>query len=328
MDLKYLLIFVTVAALAVAAVALLRCRAVRSVVSGKDAAIALLQKEIENQDKSVKNLSKMYDSVLEYDKNKTEFFSNIIHELKTPISVILGAIQLAEAKLDASGGKENGLMKNYRIIRQNCYRLIRLVNNLLDFTRLDSGYLKLNLANCNITWFAEEIAQSVIPYARQKNIELVFDTQCEEIYTAVDMEKLERTVLNLLSNAIKFTGPSGSIFISTYSAEGKACISVRDTGIGIPAEKQRLIFNRFQQVGSELSRDNEGSGIGLSIAKSFVEMHNGSIKLKSEEGMGSEFIIELPVRHIDQEQKDNMPEMQFKMAEAVNIEFSSVHPSA
>ena len=328
MESEYLLIFTAVAALMIAVVVLLRYRALGIVISEKDKLIHEQQKEIESQGKSVKNLSMLYDSVLEYDKNKTEFFSNIIHELKTPLSVILGAIQLTEAKLQASGGEENGLMKNYRIIRQNCYRLIRLVNNLLDFARLDSGYLKLNLTNCNIVWFVEEIAQSVIPYARQKNIELVFDTQCEEIFTAVDMEKLERTVLNLLSNAIKFTGPSGSVFVNTYSSEGKAFISIRDTGIGIPAEKQREIFHRFQQVGSELSRENEGSGIGLSIVKSFVEMHQGDIKLKSTEGNGSEFIIELPVRHIEQEYKNDMPDRQVKMVEAINIEFSTVHSPA
>lgn len=325
---EYLLIFSTVAALVIAAVALLRYRSRDIALSQKDKLIDQQQKEIESQEKSAKNLSLLYDSVIGYDKNKTEFFSNIIHELKTPLSVILGAVQLAEAKLQASGGEENGLMKNYRIIRQNCYRLIRLVNNLLDFSRLDSGYMKLNLTNCNIVCFVEEIAQSVIPYARQKNIELVFDTQCEEIYTAVDMEKLERTVLNLLSNAIKFTGPSGTVFVNTCCNEGKALISVRDTGIGIPSDKQHEIFHRFQQVGSELSRENEGCGIGLSIVKSFVDMHQGDIKLKSSEGRGSEFIIELPVRHIEQEQKENMPDRQVKMAEAVNIEFSTVHSQA
>lgn len=328
MDFEYLLIFAVIAALVIAAVVLLRYREAGKALSEKDKTIRQQQAEIENQGKFVKNLSKLYDSVLEYDKNKTEFFSNIIHELKTPISVILGAIQLAEAKLQATGGEENGLMKNYRIIRQNCYRLIRLVNNLLDFTRLDSGYLRLNPVNCNIAWFTEEIAQSVIPFAKQKEIELVFDTQSEEIYTAVDMEKLERAILNLLSNAIKFTSPSGSVFVSTYTNEGKAFISVRDTGIGIPAEKQQEIFNRFQQVGSELSKENEGSGIGLSIVKSFIEMHQGTVKLKSAEGMGSEFIIEIPIRHIEQEKTDEIPDRYTRTIEAVNIEFSAVHPSA
>lgn len=324
---EYLLIFAAAVALGVAAVMLFRNRALGIALSGKDKLIEQQRQEIESRGKFVKNLSMLYDSVLEYDKNKTEFFSNIIHELKTPLSVILGAVQLAEAKLQASG-EENSLLKNYRIMRQNCYRLIRLVNNLLDFARLDSGYLKLNLTNCNIAWFVEEIAQSVIPFARQKDIELVFDTQCEEIITAVDMDKLERTILNLLSNAIKFTGPSGAVYVSTYASEGKAFISVRDTGIGIPPEKQREIFHRFQQVGSELSRKNEGSGIGLSIVKSFVEMHQGDIKLKSAVGKGSEFIIELPVRHIEQEEKEDVTERQVKMVEAVNIEFSAVQSPA
>lgn len=328
MDLDYLLLIAAAACLALAAFMLLRYRAVRASLSEKDRLIELQQADIENQHKFVRNLSKLYDSVLEYDKNKTDFFSNIIHEIKTPISVILGAMQLAEAKVQASDCEENGLMKNYRIIRQNCYRLMRLANNLLDFARLDSGYLRLNLTNCNLVYFTEEITQSVVPFARQKDINLVFDTQNEEINTAFDLEKLERVILNLLSNAIKFTGPSGSIYVSTGVSEDRAYISVRDTGIGIPPDKQREIFDRFQQVGSELSRENEGSGIGLSIVKSFAELHQGTIRIVSEQGKGSEFIIELPIRHVEKENGAAPPDRQFKITEAVNIEFSSVQTIA
>lgn len=324
MDLDYLLLIAAAVCLALAVFMLLRYRAVRTSLSEKDRLIGLQQKEIENQGKFVRNLSKLYDSVLEYDRNKTDFFSNIIHEIKTPISVILGAIQLAEARVQASDCEENGLMKNYRIIRQNCYRLMRLANNLLDFARLDSGYLKLNLTNCNLVYFAEEITQSVIPFARQKEIDLVFDTQNEEINTAFDLEKLERVILNLLSNAIKFTGPAGSVYVSTGVREDKAYLSVRDTGIGIPPDKQREIFDRFQQVGSELSRENEGSGIGLSIVKNFVELHQGTIRIVSEQGRGSEFIIDLPIRHVEKESRSDLPDRQFKITEAVNIEFSTV----
>jgi Signal transduction histidine kinase len=293
----------------------------------KDKIIKEQLKEIENQSKSIKNLSNLYESAIQYDKKITDFFSNITHDLKTPISVILGAIQLIEMKKSGYTDEQNKNHMNYQIIRHNCYRLLRLANNLLDFARLDSGFLKLNLTNCNIAYLSEEITQSVIPYAKQKQINIIFDTQHEEINTAVDIDKIERAILNLLSNAIKFTPAGGSIFVSVSSFTDIVSISIKDTGIGIPVDKQKEIFERFRQVNSKLSKDNEGSGIGLSLVKSFVELHKGIIKVSSIDNKGSEFIIELPIRHI--EEHDGKPEdpavtdRNVKIAEAANIEFSN-----
>lgn len=284
-------------------------------------------REIEENNRSIKNLSGLYESAIQYDKSITDFFSNITHDLKTPISVILGAIQLVDLKKQ-SWNEESGIyLKNYQIIRHNCYRLLRLANNLLDFARLDSGYLKVNLTNCNIVYLIEEITQSVIPYAKQKQIELIFDTQYEEINTAVDIDKIDRIVLNLLSNAIKFTAPDGIIMVNVSNKNDRVSISVKDTGIGIPEEKQKDIFERFHQVGSKLSKDYEGSGIGLSLVKSFIELHQGTINLKSKENSGSEFIITLPLHQLEEHNKKSEDEMvsdrQNKISEAVNIEFSS-----
>ncbi len=292
----------------------------------KEVIIAAQLEEIEIQNKSIKNLSNLYDSTIQYDRNITDFFINITHELKTPLSVILGAIQLMELKNQTSSDqdKNNG---TYRIIRLNCYRILRLVNNLLDFARLDSGYLKLNPANCNIVSLVEEITESVLPYARQKQLTLLFDTQHEEIVTAVDMEKIERVILNLLSNAIKFTGQGGQIRVNIYSADNRVYLSVKDTGIGIPKDKQKEIFERFQQVCSNKSREYEGSGIGLSLVKSFVDLHQGTVSVVSEENQGSEFVVSLPVRRLDtHDEKPEEPPVsdhRNKIAEAINIEFSS-----
>ncbi|NJD04346.1 MAG: HAMP domain-containing histidine kinase [Ruminiclostridium sp.] len=293
----------------------------------KDAAIAAQLEEIEMQNKSIKNLSDLYDSTIQYDKDITDFFINITHELKTPLSVIMGAIQLMDLKNQASTeecGKNAG---THQIIRINCYRILRLVNNLLDFARLDSGHLKLNPVNCNIVGFVEEITQSVIPYARQKQLTLLFDTQHEEIITAIDTEKIERVILNLLSNAIKFTGQGGQIKVAIHTMDNRVCISVKDTGIGIPRDKQNEIFERFQQVCSNKSKEFEGSGIGLSLVKSFVDLHQGTINVISEENHGSEFIISLPLRcletHEGKTEEPPVPDHHSKITEAINIEFSS-----
>ncbi len=172
---------------------------------------------------------------------------------------------------------------------------MRLINNLLDTTKLDSGYLKLNLVNCNIVNLVEEITLSVVYYAESKNINIIFDTDVEEKIMAVDPDKIERIVLNLLSNAIKFTGSGGNIYVTVKDFEDNIIISVKDTGIGIPEDKIENIFDRFVQVDKTLRRNKEGSGIGLYLVKSFVNMHEGTIDIQSEIGKGSEFIINIPV---------------------------------
>ncbi len=324
------LLFAILLAIAFAAIALLLLQLyskARQESHDKEVIITAQLEEIESQNKSIKNLSGLYNSTIQYDKDITDFFINITHELKTPLSVIFGAIQLIELKNQQLSGEQDKNAATYQIIRINCYRILRLVNNLLDFARLDSGYLKLNPANCNIVSLVEEITQSVMPYARQKQLSLVFDTQREEIVTAVDLEKIERVLLNLLSNAIKFTGQGGQIKVAVHSMDNRVFISVKDTGIGIPADKQKEIFERFQQVCSNRSRESEGSGIGLSLVKSFVDLHQGTISVISEENKGSEFIISLPLRRLDthEEKPEELPlsDHRSKISEAINIEFSS-----
>ena len=163
-------------------------------------------------------------------------------------------------------------------MKQNCYRLIRLVNNLLDIVKYDSGFITPNMQNENIIYAVEAIAMSIVPYAESKGIKLIFDTDTEEKIIACDVDKIERIILNLLSNALKFTDRGGYIYITTTDNEDKVEISVRDTGIGIPADKKEFIFERFTQVNKALKRNHEGTGIGLSLVKSFVELHGGEIK--------------------------------------------------
>jgi PAS domain S-box-containing protein len=249
------------------------------------------RKQAEQLRKNIEKQERLLNEVQQYDQLKTEFFANISHELRTPVNVILAAVQMMQLGNDFPMDSHK---KYSHIIKQNSYRLVRLVNNLIDITKIDAGYLKLDTKNCNIVNIVEDITLSVVEYASYKQIELLFDTDVEEKIIACDPDKIERIILNLLSNAIKFTDAGGKIVVFLMDQDDKVQISVKDTGIGIPKENQRMIFERFIQVDKSLSRNCEGSGIGLSLVQSLVKMHGGSISIESEYKQGSEFIIELP----------------------------------
>ncbi len=213
--------------------------------------------------------------------------------------------------------------KYLKLIKQNCYRLMKLINNLLDTTKLDSGYLKLNLVNYNIISLIEEITLSVTSYAESKGINIIFDTNVEEKIIAVDPDKIERIILNLLSNSIKFTNPGGNIFVNVKDCEEDVYIHVKDTGVGIPSDKLESIFERFFQIDKTLKKNKEGTGIGLHLVKSFVEMHKGEVTINSELGKGTEFIIKLPSIVCDENIKSKNVVYEANV-ERINMEFSDI----
>ena len=273
---------------------------------------------------------RMAESVEQYDKLKSEFFSNISHELKTPINVIFATAQLLSKIQDDPDlpGYQQKVQKHMTIVIQNCYRLIRLVNNLIDITRYDNGFLKLNPEKHNIVQVVEEIVISVVKYAQAKGITILFDTDTEENLIQCDPDIIERIILNLLSNSIKFTNPGGSITVSVIDKQEGVSISVKDTGIGIPQDKLDIIFDRFRQVDSSLSRNHEGSGIGLSLVKTLVETHKGKIFVTSKPGDGTEFTIELPSKlncEADIQQEDIKDINVKSLIERANIEFSDIY---
>ena len=213
--------------------------------------------------------------------------------------------------------------KYLQIMKQNCYRLIRLINNLLDMTKLDSGFITPQMENGNIVYLIEDITMSIISLAENKGINIIFDTDVEEKLMAFDGDKIERIILNLLSNALKFTDRGGKIYVTVKDNVDNIEISVRDTGVGIPDDKKEMIFERFMQVDKTLKRNNEGTGIGLSLVKSFVELHEGKIILKSEPNIGSEFIIILPVKQASKSL--DVTEIKKDIADRVNIELSDIY---
>lgn len=287
------------------------------------------RKRVEKLENELQEGERKLKETIEYEKLKTTFFSNLSHELRTPLNVILGTIQLLELphKSDKASMTGSGIFKHIKTMKQNCYRLLRLTNNLIDITRVDSGFLSINLQNCNIVNVIEEIVLSVAGYTKSKGIDLVFDTDVEEKFIACDPDKIERIILNLLSNAIKFTDRGGNITVSILDKADRIFISVKDTGVGVPKNKLTTIFDRFVQVDQTLARNHEGSGIGLSLVKSLVEMHGGSIFAESIEGKGSEFTISLPVRAADgsgTSVNTHAVICQSKI-EKINIEFADIY---
>jgi two-component system, OmpR family, phosphate regulon sensor histidine kinase PhoR len=266
----------------------------------------------------------LLNKTLEYEKLRINFFANISHELRTPLNVIFSAHQMLNLSLDKKDVIPDELKKYSHIIRQNCYRLIRLVSNLIDITKIDAGYYEINLQNHNIVQIVEDITLSVAEYAKSKSMELVFDTELEEMMIACDPDKIERIMLNLLSNALKYTPPNGNILVGVCRKDGYAVISVKDSGRGIPQDKQEMIFERFVQANNSTTRDMEGSGIGLSLVKSLVELHRGRVYLKSKYGHGCEFVVELP--EITYEGETAVVKCRRnEHIERINIEFADIY---
>ena len=279
--------------------------------------------ERENAERTRKEREK----AIEYENLRTEFFSNISHEFKTPLNVILGSVQLVDLYLknEMLEDRDNRVHKHVATTTQNCYRLVRLLNNLLDITKIDAGYFETHLQNENIVAIVENITLSVAEYIENKGIYLEFDTDVEERVMACDPDKIERIMLNLLSNAVKFTNIGGCIYVNIEDKESSVVITVKDTGIGIPEDKIDIIFDRFRQVDKSFSRGQEGSGIGLSIVKTLVEMHEGTIKVESKNEIGSEFIIELPVHVLSEQIKKHEKITEQSVVERISIEFSDIY---
>lgn len=257
---------------------------------------------------------------------KDEFISLISHELKTPLNVIYSAIQLIECVyFNQVTDRVKELIGN---IKQNTFRQLRLANNLLDITRLNSGQFKLNMKNIDIVFLTKVIAESVELYANQKNIEMFFESNVESKIISIDEEKYERIILNILSNAIKFTGNDGTItvILNENKESNLIQIKVTDTGIGIPKDKQELIFERFGQVDSNLSRQAEGTGIGLSLVKLLVNILGGIIEVESELGVGSTFIITVPAKKevVDNEFSECL-DVENRLVSEIKVEFSDIY---
>lgn len=230
---------------------------------------------------------------------KDEFLSNITHEFRTPINIIMSTIQLISTSLENNTYKLETLHEHIKYLKRNSNRLLRLVNNLIDITYIKNGYHELNLQNYNIVELVENVCNAVVSNEENDDIKIIFDTDCEEINMACDADEIERILLNLLSNAIKYSFTTAPIIVSIKSNMNNVKISVKDHGIGIPKDYLDRVFDKLTRVDNNLTRHNEGSGIGLAIVKSLVNLHEGNIEVESELGKGSNFIITLPINLVN-----------------------------
>ena len=233
----------------------------------------------------------------ELDLMKTRFFTNVSHEFRTPLSLILTPL---EGMIKAAA--EPAQRTQYQLIHRNARRLLNLVNQLLDFRKMEVQELKLHATEGNIIQFIEESAGSFTDIAEKKQIRFSYTALLKNLYTRFDHDKLERIIFNLLSNAFKFTSENGAVSVAVScvkkDTDTQLEIKVTDTGIGIPANRHEKIFERFFQHDLPGTMMNQGSGIGLAITKEFVNLLGGAISVESAEGKGSTFTVLLPVKEI------------------------------
>ena len=237
----------------------------------------------------------LFDKIIKLERDKNSYFINLSHELRTPLNV-LHTIEQLISTLNKSGNIERSKLDYYMsIMRKNNNRLLSLINNLIDISKMENGKYKIEKEEVDIVYLVEEAALSMKEYIEEKGISLIIDPEVEEKIIRCDGEDIERCILNLISNATKFTPEGGEITVLIEDLNEKVRIVVKDTGIGIPDEFKDLIFNRFDQVVDSDAEVKGGSGLGLTITKQIVTLHKGTIYVESKVGEGSSFIIELPV---------------------------------
>ena len=225
------------------------------------------------------------------DELKTQFFANVNHELRTPLTLMLAPLK---AGLDGRMGRLSPALKDtLETMQRNGYKLLKLINNLLDLTKLEEGKMRLKIKTVNLVEFTNSLLASVKPMADQKQIRLYFQHPPHDVELVVDPDQFEKVVLNLLSNALKFTPRGGKITLYIEDKDRTVSLIVEDTGIGIPANMLESIFDRFSQVDGSTSRAHEGTGIGLSLVREIVAVHQGSVRAESELGKGSRFIVDI-----------------------------------
>lgn len=263
---------------------------------------------------------------------KDEMLMLISHELKTPLSIITSSIQAVE--LICNNELSDKVRKYLNKIRQNTYRQLKLVNNILDNTRINAGLFRMNRTYVDIVFLTKSIIDSISVFAERKSIKIKFSTDMEQSIISTDVDMYERILLNLLSNAVKFTPDGKSIEVILFQVPSaikpQVCIQVKDNGIGIPNDQKDLIFERFRRVEKLVSRHSEGTGIGLYLVKMLVSQLEGKIDVESKEGIGSTFTLIFPTvspgeASIDPLVMENHNE---QLITASAIEFSDIYYGA
>ncbi len=262
-------------------------------------------------EKTLKGLKTAQTKLQELDKLKSRFFANISHEFRTPLTLILGQIDSVMSENIDVKEKEK-----LQVANRNAKRLLVLINQLLDLSKLESGGMDLNAEQHNIVSFLKSLFYSFESLAESRKITLKFSSEYENIPVVFDPDKMEKIFYNLISNAFKFVPSNGEIRVSLKIINSTAQIRIKDTGIGIPADRLPHIFDRFYQVDGSATRRREGTGIGLALTKELIELHKGTISVNSKEDEGSEFIIQIPLGNLKTEMEDSV---KFMHAESLSV---------
>jgi signal transduction histidine kinase len=225
-------------------------------------------------------------------KAKSEFLANMSHELRTPLNSIIGFSQiLSRNKANNLDNKELKYLSN---IQNSGKHLLELINDILDISKIQNGKMEFYPELLDISDICDEVCPIIYPLVKEKSISLECEVQQSARLVKADKSKFIQILHNLLSNAAKFTPENGQIYIEVKSVDENLQVAVSDTGIGIPEEQQRCIFDSFKQIDSSASREHEGTGLGLALVKEYVEMHGGNIWVESEVGHGSTFTFTIP----------------------------------
>ena len=277
---------------------------------------------LDNEYRSVQMVEKLTDMENKY-KFKTEFLYTIAENLKKPINTIFEVNKILQNSEDRADFK---YIDNYaKVVRQNSYRLKRLLNNIEEISKIENGILDMNYSRCDVVKFTENIVMLAREYANDKNLEILFIKNINKKIILIDKDKIEKMLLNLLSNAIKFNSNNGKILVSINSNKDEVIISVEDTGVGIPEDKIESIFGNFEQVDTTLSRGAEGTGVGLALVKKLADAHNAKINVYSKVGYGSKFEIVLENNNILESKEDEQLEYKDTDIEKIDIEFSDIY---
>ncbi|CUN84900.1 ligand-binding sensor domain-containing protein [Clostridium disporicum] len=257
---------------------------------------AIVEKQTKEINRQMDENKKLYERSLKNEKFKNDYFVNLSHELRTPINIILSVLQLLNS-LEDSGNVTKEKAKHYMdVIKKSSNNLLKIINDIIDSSKIESGAYKINKQdNVDIVYLVEETALNMSDYIKEKGLELIIDPEIEEKTICCDPKEIERCIINLIGNAVKFTESGGRISIVIKENENFVSISVEDTGLGISKDDQEFIFNRFEQGKGSDSTKVSSSGIGLTLVKYIVELHNGNVSLESEENQGSKFTITLPL---------------------------------
>lgn len=232
---------------------------------------------------------------------KTDYIIIMAHEFRTPLNIIKSITDLLIMQVSKGNITKEYLLDKFALIQKNSNRLNRTINHSIDVSKLESGMMGASFKMYNIVEVVEDVTNTIIDFANKNDVDVVFDTTEEEIFTAIDKKAIDRIMLNLLSNAVKSINGKGSIIVRCSRNKDTVFIIVKDTGVGISTEAKQHIFEKFYQVRNSYSTRNfEGNGLGLYIVKKLVELHKGTIILESQLGVGTTFVIQLPISIVDE----------------------------